>query len=121
LKAAGGEYAGDLVPLGSADYSAYLIKAKAYAPKVLINVMGGQDQVNSLKQFVQFGLEKEMAVGGALFELESLRAVPDAARIGWWVMEWWWDQPKVPQVKEFNAAMRKLTGKAATARNWFGY
>ena len=56
LKAAGGEFAGDLVPLGTADYSAYLIKAKAYAPKVLVNVMGGGDQVNSLKQFVQFGL-----------------------------------------------------------------
>jgi branched-chain amino acid transport system substrate-binding protein len=62
-----------------------------------------------------------MAVGGALFELESLRAVPDNARIGWWTMEWWWDQPGVPHVAEFNAAMKKLTGGAATARNWFGY
>ncbi len=121
LKGHGGTSAGDLVPIGTVDYSAYLIKAKAYDPKVLINVMGGQDQVNSLKQFVQFGLDKQMAVGGALFELESLRAVPDAARIGWWVMEWWWDQPNVPHVKEFNAAVKQRTGKAATARNWFGY
>ena len=121
LKAVGGEYAGDLVPLGSADYSASLIKAKAYGPKVLINVMGGADQVNSLKQFVGFGLQKQMAVGGTLFELESLRAVPPEARIGWWTMEWWWDQPGVPHVAEFNAAMKKLTGGAATARNWFGY
>ena len=36
-------------------------------------------------------------------------------------MEWWWDQPKVPHVKEFNAAIKQRTGKAATARNWFGY
>ena len=42
--------------------------------------MGGGDQVVSLKQFVQFGLDKQMAVGGALFELESIRALPDAAR-----------------------------------------
>ena len=33
--------------------------------------MGGGDQVSSLKQFVQFGLDKQMAVGGTLFELES--------------------------------------------------
>jgi len=46
-------------------------------PQVLINVMGGGDQVSSLKQFVQFGLDKQMAVGGTLFELESIRAVPD--------------------------------------------
>ena len=121
LKAAGGSSAGSLVPLSTPDYSSYLIQAKAYSPNVLINVMGGNDQVASLKQFVQFGLDKQMAVGGALFELESIRAVPDAARVGWWTMEWWWDQPGVPHVAEFNAAMKKLTGGAATARNWFGY
>jgi branched-chain amino acid transport system substrate-binding protein len=121
LKAAGGTSAGSLVPLGTPDYSAYLIQAKAFNPQVLINVMGGGDQVASLKQFVQFGLDKQMAVGGALFELESIRSVPDAARIGWWTMEWWWDQPGVPHVAEFNAAMKKITGGAATARNWFGY
>ena len=121
LKAAGGTSSGSLVPLGSTDYSAYLIQAKAANPQVLINVMGGNDQVASLKQFVQFGLDKQMAVGGALFELESIRAVPDAARVGWWTMEWWWDQPGVPHVAEFNAAMKKITGGAATARNWFGY
>ena len=121
LKAAGGTSAGSLVPLGTPDYSSYLIQAKAYNPQVLINVMGGDDQVASLKQFVQFGLDKQMAVGGALFELESIRAVPDGARIGWWTMEWWWDQPGVPHVAEFNAAMKKITGGAATARNWFGY
>jgi branched-chain amino acid transport system substrate-binding protein len=121
LKEAGGTSAGSLVPLGTPDYSAYLIQAKAYDPKVLINVMGGGDQVSSLKQFVQFGLDKQMAVGGALFELESIRSVPDEARIGWWTMEWWWDQPNVPHVAEFNAAMKKETGGAATARNWFGY
>src|SRR5216683_3226330 len=121
LKAAGGTSAGSLVPLGTPDYSAYLIQAKAYGPQVLINVMGGGDQVSSLKQFVQFGLDKQMAVGGALFELESIRAVPDGARVGWWTMEWWWDQPGVPHVAEFNASIKKITGGAATARNWFGY
>ncbi len=122
LKAAGGEFAGDLVPLGTADYSAYLIKAKSYAPKVLVNVMGGGDQVNSLKQFIGFGLDKQMAVGGTLFELESMRAVPPEARIGWWTMEWWWDQPKNAHVKKFVTEMKKtLGGKNPTARHWFGY
>jgi branched-chain amino acid transport system substrate-binding protein len=121
LTAAGGAYQGDLIPIGTVDYSAYLIKAKAYGPNVLIDVMGSGDQVNSLKQFVQFGLDKQMQVSGTLFELESLRAVPDEARVGWWTMEWWWDQPTVPGVKEFNAAIKQRTGQAATARNWFGY
>ena len=83
--------------------------------------MGGDDQVNSLRQIVRFGLNQDMAVGGALFELESILAVPDTARIGWWTMEWWWDQPGNAQVKAFDDAIRCRTGKAASARNWFGY
>ena len=121
LKAQGGTSSGSLIPIGTADYSAYLIKAKSFAPEVVINVMGGGDQVNSLKQFVQFGLDKQMAVAGTLCELESLRAMPDEARVGWWTMEWWWDQPNTPHVKEFNDAMKQRTGRAATARNWFGF
>jgi branched-chain amino acid transport system substrate-binding protein len=62
-----------------------------------------------------------MAVGGALFELESILTVSDAARIGWWTMEWWWNQPDIPEIKAFTAAMRQRTGNAASARNWFGY
>jgi branched-chain amino acid transport system substrate-binding protein len=121
LKEQGGTSAGSLIPIGTPDFSAYLIQAKAYGPQVLINVMGGGDQVNSLKQAVQFGLEKQMAIAGTLFELESLRAVPDEARIGWWTMEWWWDQPNTAHAKEFNTEIKQRTGRAATARNWFGY
>jgi branched-chain amino acid transport system substrate-binding protein len=121
LEAHGGIWSGDLAPIGTPDYSSYLIKARAYGPNVLINVMGGGDQVNSLKQIVQFGLNKQMALGGTLLELESLEALPDAARIGWWVMEWYWNQPKVPPVAKFVADIRKRTGRIATARDWFGY
>ncbi|MBV9829341.1 MAG: ABC transporter substrate-binding protein [Alphaproteobacteria bacterium] len=121
LKAAGGEYEGDLLPIGTADFSASLIKAKSYGPKVLLNIMGGGDQVNSLKQFIQFGMEKDMAVGGALYELESMQAVPKEALIGWWTMEWWWNQPNVPHVADFVADIKKAYNKTPTARHWFGF
>lgn len=120
LKQHGGTFAGDLLPVGTADFSASLIKAKSFGPKVLIDLMGGVDQVNSLKQFIQFGLNKDMALGGALFELEGMLAVPKEALIGWWTMEWWWDQPNVPHVKEFVADIKQRYNKKATARHWFG-
>jgi branched-chain amino acid transport system substrate-binding protein len=117
----GGSWAGDVLPLGTVDYSRALTSARDFRPKVLVDLMGGQDQANSLRQIVYFGLPEDMAIGGALFELESILTVADAARIGWWTMEWWWNQPDVPQVKTFDAAIRVRTGKAASARNWFGY
>jgi branched-chain amino acid transport system substrate-binding protein len=117
----GGAWAADILPIGTVDYSDALTNAAAFRPNVLIDLMGGDDQVNSLKEIVRFGLTDQMAVGGALFELESILSVPDAARIGWWTMEWWWNQPQVPGIKTFDAAIRSRTGKAASARNWFGY
>jgi branched-chain amino acid transport system substrate-binding protein len=121
LRQHGGAWAADILPIGTVDYSEALTNAAAYGPNVLIDLMGGEDQVNSLKQIVRFGLTDEMAVGGALFELESILSVPDAARIGWWTMEWWWNQPEVAHIKTFDAAIRSRTGRAASARNLFGY
>jgi branched-chain amino acid transport system substrate-binding protein len=121
LRQQGGTWAGDTLPLGTVDYSDSLLKAAAYGPDVLLDLMGGQDQANSLEQIVRFHLDDDMAVAGALFELESILAVSDAARIGWWTMEWWWNQPDNPQIKAFDETIRRRAGRAASARDWFGY
>ncbi len=110
-----------MLPINSTEFSATLIKAKAYKPNVLLNNMGGLAQIDCMKQFVQFGMAKDMALGGALFELESVKSVPKEAQAGWWDMEWWWDQPNVPEVVKFVADFRKATGKTPSARHWFGY
>ncbi|MDE1969190.1 MAG: ABC transporter substrate-binding protein, partial [Alphaproteobacteria bacterium] len=123
LKEANGtEVGASLTPLGATDYSAYLIKAQAAKPDVIIFLTAGQDAVNSLKQAVQFGLNKNFAIAGAQQELEVLNGLPPEARIGTWVFEWYWKQPGVPFVKEFVADIRKRNGgKVPTARHWFGY
>src|ERR1700760_4811786 len=115
LKALGGEFQAELLPINTSEFSATLIKAKAYKPNVLLNNMGGLAQINCMKQFTQFGMQKEMALGGALFELETVKAVPKDAQTGAWTMEWWWNQPNVPQVKAFVTDFRKVTGKTPSA------
>jgi branched-chain amino acid transport system substrate-binding protein len=121
LKALGGEYQAEMLPINTTEFSATLIKAKAYKPNVLLNNMGGLAQIDCMKQFTQFGMQKEMHLGGALFELESIRAVPPEAQAGSWDMEWWWNQPNVPEVVKFVADFRKANGKTPSARHWFGY
>jgi branched-chain amino acid transport system substrate-binding protein len=123
LKAHGGTETGaSLAPLGATDYSSYLIKAQSTDPDVIIFLTAGQDAVNSLKQAVQFGLDKRFHIAGGQQELEVLEGLPPEARIGTWVFEWYWNQPNVPHVAEFVAAIRKRNnGKVPTARHWFGY
>ncbi len=121
-KFGGTEVGAALTPVGTTDYSAVLIKAKAAKPDVIIFLTAGDDAVNSLKQAVEFGLNKQFHIAGAQQELEVLEALPPEARIGTWVFEWYWKQPKVPHVKEFVAEIRKMNGgKVPTARHWFGY
>ncbi len=111
----------DLAPLGTTDFSSFLIKAQAAHPDVIVFLTQGDDMVNALKQAVQFGLDKRIHLAGAQQELESLEGLPPEARIGSWVFEWYWKQPGVPHVAEFVEAIRKNTGKVPTARTWFGF
>lgn len=121
-KLGGTKVGGDLTPLGTTDFSSYLIKAEAAHPDVIIFLVAGNDAVNALKQAVQFGLAKKTHIAGAQQELEVLLGLPPQARIGTWVFEWYWKQPKVPHVADFVAATRKRTGgHVPTARTWFGY
>ena len=121
LKKAGGEYAGSMLPIATSDYSATLIKARAYKPNVLLNNMGGLAQIDCMKQFVQFGMAKEMGLGGALYELEEIEAVPPVAQTGWWDMEWWWDQPNQPEVVAWVKGFRAALHKTPSARHWFAW
>ncbi|MBV8119308.1 MAG: ABC transporter substrate-binding protein [Alphaproteobacteria bacterium] len=121
-KYAGTEVGASLTPLGTTDFSAYLIKAQAANPDVIIFLVAGGDMVNALKQAVQFGLDKRFHIAGAQQELEVLEGLPPEARIGTWVFEWYWLQPDVPHVADFVADIRKVNnGKVPTARHWFGY
>jgi branched-chain amino acid transport system substrate-binding protein len=117
----GTKLGGDLSPLGTTDFSSYLIKAQAAKPDVIIFTLAGDDMVNALKQAVQFGLDKSMHLGGAQQELEVLLGLPPEARVGYWVFEWYWKQAGVAHVTDFVAAIKKKTGKVPTARTWFGF
>lgn len=122
LKQYGGTKLGaDLTPLGTTDFSSYLIKAQSTNPDVLVLLLNGDDLLNALKQVVQFGLDKRIHIAGANIELEVLEGLPPEARIGDWVAEWYHIQPNVPHVDEFVAAIKKKTGRVPTARTWFGY
>jgi len=123
LQKLGGAMTGnELTPLGTTDFSAYLIKARAANPDVLLVLPQGSDMVNCLKQIAQFGIEKQIHVAGLQQELESLKAMPPEARVGIWMFEWYWKQPGVPGVEKFVADIRKMNGgQVPTARHWFGY
>jgi branched-chain amino acid transport system substrate-binding protein len=123
VKALGGTEVGfSLKPLGATDFSAELIKCKAADPQVVGVIQGGDDQLNLLKQANEFGLTKTIPFVVPLSELEVIAALPPAAQVGFWNLEWYWDQPDVPLTAEFvQAYQTHEPGKVPTARTYFGY
>jgi branched-chain amino acid transport system substrate-binding protein len=117
----GGTYDGEFVSFGATDFSGTLAKAKSSKPDVLLNNMIGPAQINCIKQFSQSSMAKDIAIAGTLFELENIKAATADAQSGWWVMEWWWNQPNTPGTAKFVSDYRAATKKTPSARDWFGY
>ncbi len=116
----------DLTPLGTTDFSPYLTKVEAAKPDLLLVLVQGDDFVNCLKQANSFGLVKKLPIGGPQVELEAVWALPDAARVGYWGVEWYYKGASVigtgnKLANDFIATYTKKYSTPPTARSAFGY
>jgi branched-chain amino acid transport system substrate-binding protein len=121
LASRGGEVVGeDLTPLGTTDYSSYLLKVRNARPDVLIVSLYGNDLVSCIKQFNQFGMRKEIQIGGPLNGLEMARVIGQADNCGYWGMPWDLSiDTKGSNV--FTSDYRKKYGKVPSWRAYIGY
>ncbi len=110
----------DLVPLGATDYSSFLLKVRNAKPDVLIVSLYGNDLVSCVKQFNQFGMRKEMQIGGPLNGLEMARVIGKENNVGYWGIPW--DlSVNTKGSTEFGNRYKAKYGKIATWRDYLGY
>lgn len=89
LKENGGtQLANDLVPFGTSDYSAYLLKIRQAKPDVLYLSIGGTDLINFFKQFAGFGLKGTMQVSGAIMNDSDAWTLGPGVMTGVWPKVW---------------------------------
>lgn len=77
VKAAGGKVLGSVrAPLGTADYSSYLVQAQASGAKVIGLANAGTDTQNCVKQAAEFGLTKSgVRLATLLMQLSDVSAL----------------------------------------------
>jgi len=127
LKKVGGTVvANELAPLGTTDFSSYLVKVEAAKPDCLIFLVAGQDFVNAIKQADTFGLLKKYPVAGPILEFESILELPHSARVGFWGVEWYYNSDLVfhksnRAAVDFVTEYRKRHNMPPTAQACFGY
>lgn len=109
----GGTVAGKIrAPLGSTDFSSYLLQAQASGAQALMLNVSGPDLVNAVKQVQEFGI----MAGGMKVALPALHQ-SDARAIGVEAMKgvrfaapWFWTKNEAS--KAFGLRMKEITGNA---------
>jgi branched-chain amino acid transport system substrate-binding protein len=93
VKAGGGSVVGDVrVPLGTSDFSSFLLQAQGSGAQVLGLANAGADTVNSMKSASEFGLTKTMRPAALLVFLTDVHAMGlDIAQGLILTTAWYWD------------------------------
>jgi branched-chain amino acid transport system substrate-binding protein len=89
----GGKVLGSVdAPLGTADFSSYLIQAQSSHAEVLAFANAGDDLTNSVKQAEEFGIKNQMALVGFVLTIQNIPALTLKAAQGLLTVNaWYWD------------------------------
>ncbi len=83
VKAGGGSVAGEVRhPLGTADFSAFLLQAQTSGANVLALANAGADTTNAIKQANEFGLPAKMAIVGPIVNINVIEGTGLKAAAG---------------------------------------
>ena len=114
VKAGGGTVVGDVrVPLGTSDFSSYLLQAQGSGAQVLALANAGADTSNSLKAAAEFGLTKTMKPAALLVFISDIHAVGlDIAQGLVLTTAWYWNLDD--RTREFAKRFYEKTKKEPT-------
>jgi len=89
----GGKVLGSVdAPLGTADFSSYLIQAQSSHAEVLAFANAGDDLTNSVKQAEEFSVKNQMALVGFVLTIQNIPALTLKAAQGLLTVNaWYWD------------------------------
>ena len=109
LKKEGGKELGEsIIPLGTRDFSSYLIKIRNLKPKpdIVMCTIGGVDNTAMMEQIFEFGMDKDFRFGFSLRDYSDAFTVGLGKNIGTFAIEWY-HLLDTPGTKEFVANYKK--------------
>lgn len=94
VKTMGGTIVGEVrAPLGTSDYSSFLMQAQHSKAQILALANTGKDFANSMKSVKEFGVDKSMKVAGLLVFINEIHSLGLKTTAGLQLADsWYWDQ-----------------------------
>ncbi len=123
LQEIGGTNVGaDEVPLGTADYSSFILKIRQAKPDLVIGGLTSGDLSNFLKQWNELGMREQIPFTEIAIGDTDLWAVGPDIATGIYTSLWWYRDPNnSPQDKAFAAAYQKKYNRPAADKAWMGW
>lgn len=90
-EAGGTELGRDDIPLGTTDYSSFILKIRQANPEVVVAGLGGADYTNFLKQFAEYGLADKIKVANPFASDDYIWSLSPEAAIGIYTKSWHYD------------------------------
>lgn len=107
----------DYVPVGTQDYSSYLLKVRSAHPDVLFFMLGGNDAAALMKQFVDFGLKGKITLSSGVMDIAVAWQVGNAAT-GIYPVSFY---HKIPQAAKFVKAYEARFSGPPDNQAWQDY
>lgn len=123
LDAVGGKEVGsDQTPLGTTDFSSFLIKIHQAKPDVIVAGLPGGDLSSFLKQFSEMGMKGRIPVSCPIIGDSDLWSIGPEAATGIYGKPWHFSDPNNPETdRKFIADYSKQYGKPPADKAWLGW
>ncbi|GAB3684156.1 ABC transporter substrate-binding protein [Salinisphaera aquimarina] len=119
----GGKVVGaDKTPLGTTDFSSYILKVMSAEPDALFLGIGGSDLTNFLKQFHQMGLTDKLPISALVANDTDLWSAGPAAATGIYPKIWnYANADNTQKSNQFAKTFEEKHGKPPESQAWQDY
>jgi branched-chain amino acid transport system substrate-binding protein len=123
IVANGGTVVGaDEVPVGTPDYSSFILKIRAAKPDVVIGGIAASDLTTFLKQWNELGMKGKIPFAEISVGNTDLWGVGPEAADGLYTITWWYKNPNNPPEEQAMAAAYETKYKRPAAdKTWMGW
>lgn len=121
-EAQGKELGHDKAPLGTTDYSSFILKVRQAKPEVLMLGLPGGDLSTFLKQWTEMGMKGKIPVACPIIGDADLWSVGPEAATGYYGKPWHFSTPSNPPAdQEFAATYLAEHKSPAPDKAWLGW
>jgi branched-chain amino acid transport system substrate-binding protein len=112
----------DEVPVGTPDYSSFILKIRAAKPDVVIGGIAASDLTTFLKQWNELGMKGRIPFAEISVGNTDLWGVGPEAADGLYTLTWYYKNPNnPPEEQAMAAAYEKKYNRPAADKTWMGW